>query len=398
MKRFLFVVPPLVGHINPTIGIADALLERGHGVAWAGVPEVIRLLVGPQATVFPCAAPLLGASGERPPQMRGPAALQFLWERFLCPLTRAMVPGVEAAVDEFAPDVLVVDQQALAGALVAERAGLPWVTSATTSAELIDPLAGMPKVAAWLHELMADLRRCFGDPDAVGDLRFSPFLTLAYTTEALVGPIHCRGEPIRFVGPSLGTRPDADDFPWTWLDAKRPAVLVTLGTWNTDAGPRFLAECARALQAQPNRQAVIVDPGGFLDGLAEHVLVRRFVPQLRLLAHVDAVVCHAGHNTVCETLSCGLPLVVAPIRDDQPIVATQVVAAGAGIRLRFGRATAAQIGAAVDAVLSEPTYRQAARRVQESFRDAGGAVSAAGHLEELASRAAGAFALQRGTS
>jgi MGT family glycosyltransferase len=398
MKRFLFVVPPLVGHINPTIGIADALLQRGHTVAWAGVPEVIRLLVGPQATVFPCAAALLGTRAERPPQMRGPAALQFLWERFLCPLTRAMVPGVEAAVDAFAPDVLVVDQQALAGALVAERAGLPWVTSATTSAELTDPLAGMPKVAAWLQELMADLRRCFGDPDADGDLRFSPYLTLAFTTEALVGPIHRRGEPIRFVGPSLATRPDADDFPWHWLDARRPAVLVTLGTWNTDAGPRFLAECARALQAHPNRQAVIVDPGGVLAGVAQHVLVRRFVPQLRLLAHVDAVVCHGGHNTVCETLSCGLPLVVAPIRDDQPIVAKQVVAAGAGIRLRFNRATAAQLGDAVEAVLCEPTYRQAARRVQESFRAAGGAISAAGHLEELASRVTGPVALERRTS
>jgi MGT family glycosyltransferase len=398
MKRFLFVVPPLVGHINPTIGVADALLERGHGVAWAGVPEVIRLRVGPQATVFPCAAVLAGDGGARPPEMRGAAALRFLWERFLCPLTQAMVPGVEAAVDEFAPDVLVVDQQALAGALVAERAGLPWVTSATTSAELTDPLAGVPKVAAWVHELMADLRRCFGDPDADGDLRFSPYLTLAFTTEALVGPIHRRREPIRFVGPSLGARPDADDFPWNWLDGKRPAVLVTLGTSNADAGRRFLGECVRALQAHRNHQAVIVDPGGVLDGGAEHVLVRRYVPQLRLLAHVDAVVCHAGHNTVCETLSCGLPLVVAPIRDDQPIVAEQVVAAGAGIRLRFNRATTAQIGAAVESVLGEATYRQAARRVQESFRAAGGAVSAAAHLEEVAVRATGPVAMQRGTT
>jgi MGT family glycosyltransferase len=398
MKRFLFVVPPLVGHINPTIGMAHALRERGHEVAWAGVPEVIRLLVGPQATVFPCAAPLLGAGGERPPEMRGPAALRFLWERFLCPLAGAMVPGVEAAVDAFGADVLVVDQQALAGALVAERAGLPWVTSATTSAELTDPLAGMPKVAAWLHELMADLRRRFGDPDAEEDLRFSPYLTLAFTTKALAGSIHRRGEPIRFVGPSLGPRPDAEDFPWSWLDAKRPAVLVTLGTWNTDAGARFLGECARALQADPSRQAVIVDPGGILAGVAEHVLVRRFVPQLRLLAHVDAVVCHAGHNTVCETLSCGLPLVVAPIRDDQPIVAKQVVDCGAGIRLRFSRTTAAQIHAAVETVLAEPTYRQAARRVAESFRAAGGARAAAGHLEELASAATARVALERRTS
>jgi UDP-glucoronosyl and UDP-glucosyl transferase len=62
---------------------------------------------------------------------------------------------------------------------------------------------------------------------------------------------------------------------------------------------------------------------------------RRTAPQLRPLKHVDAVVCHAVHNAVCETLACGLPLVAAPITNDQPVVAQQVVDPGAGIRLRF---------------------------------------------------------------
>jgi len=38
---------------------------------------------------------------------------------------------VAAAVDQFRPDALVVDQQAVAGALVANARGLPWATSAT---------------------------------------------------------------------------------------------------------------------------------------------------------------------------------------------------------------------------------------------------------------------------
>jgi MGT family glycosyltransferase len=210
-------------------------------------------------------------------------------------------------------------------------------------------------------------------------------MTLAFTTDALLGPIRRRDGPIRFVGPSLGARPDADDFPWRWFDGERPVVLITLGTANADAAPRFLDACFQAMRAQAAWQAVIVDPGRVLEDVAEQVLVRRSVPQLRLLAHVDAIVCHAGHNTVCEALSCGLPLVVAPIRDDQPIVAQNVVDAGAGLRLRFDRATANQIRTAVETVLGEPSYRQAARRVEQSFRSAGGAGSAAGHLEQLAS-------------
>lgn len=389
MSRFLFVVPPLVGHINPTVGVAAALTERGHRVAWAGDTEFVRHLIDPQAVVFPCAGPLREVGDAcRPAQIMGMAALKFLWERFLVPLAELMVPGVQAAVERFEPDALVVDQQALAGALVAERMGLAWATSATTSAELTDPLSRMPKADEWVRDLLARLRWRFGDPAMAGDLRFSPHLVLAFTTAALAGSTDHLGGHVRFVGPSIAARPGLGDFPWGWLDGERPVVLVSLGTANTDVGARFLGECARALAASPDRQAVIVDPAGTLGAVAEHVLVQRAVPQLRLLSHVSAVVCHAGHNTVCETLSHGLPLVVAPIRDDQPIVAAQVVDAGAGIRLRFTRATAAQIGPAVEAVLTDPSYRQAAQHVQESFAAAGGAIAAARHLEELATRGA----------
>ena len=58
----------------------------------------------------------------------------------------------------------------------------------------------------------------------------------------------------------------------------------------------------------------VVAPDGMLDITAPNVLVRPSVPQLELLPHLDAVVCHAGHNTVCEALAHGVPLVVAPIR------------------------------------------------------------------------------------
>ncbi|MFB9908670.1 glycosyltransferase [Allokutzneria oryzae] len=385
MSRFLFVVPPLVGHTNPTVGVAARLVERGHEVAWAGLEEFLRHLVGPQATVFHCDGPTLGPEGaHRPPEMRGPAALKFLWENFLAPLARGMVPGVRAACERFRPDVLVVDQQAVAGGIVANSLGLPWATSATTSAEFTDPLAGMPKVEEWLRDVLRGLQKEFGDPLEQVDLRFSPHLTLAFTTRALIG--ETGHEHVRFVGPSIAPRPESEDFPYSTLDDARAKVLLTLGTANTDAGERFLREAVTALTSRADRiQAVIADPAGVL---TEHpgagAVVAPRIPVLRLLDRLDAVICHAGHNTVCETLSHGLPLVVAPIRDDQPIVAQQVVDCGAGVRLRFNRANAEQIGKAVDTVLSEVDYRAAAQRVQESFRAAGGAASAAKHLELLA--------------
>lgn len=379
MARFLFVVPPLVGHVNPAAGVAAELTARGHEVAWAGHDELLWHLVGPDALVFACAVP---PAPERPAGLKGPAALRFLWQDFLVPLADAMAPGVGAALDAFEPHVVVADQQALAGGLLAESRGLPWVTSATTSAELADPLAGMPKVADWVTGLLADLRGRIAGGRGSADPRFSPHGVLAFTTRELLGAVTLPPR-VRLIGPALGSRPSTTDFPWEWLDPLRPTVLVSLGTANTEAGAGFLTAAAAAFAGTSTR-AVVVDPGGVLDAVPPNVLVCPRVPQLPLLSRVDAVLCHAGHNTVCEALWHGLPLVVAPIRDDQPIVAAQVVAAGAGVRLRFGRADADRIAAAVEEVLTEPSYRRAAETVAASFHAAGGGAAAAGHLEQLA--------------
>ncbi|MFD5540235.1 glycosyltransferase [Streptomyces sp. NPDC127079] len=383
MSGFLFVVPPLVGHINPAVGVAAELGARGHRVAWdCPDGDVVRGLAGAHAPVFPCAGT---AGGERPADLRGAEALRFLWEWFLVPLADAMAPGVRAAVDAFRPAVVVADQQAFAGALVAERLGLPWATSATTSAEFGGAYDGVPKVAAWLGDRLAELRERIGNPDGTADPRFSPHLTLAFTTPELAGPTD--RPAVRHVGPSISARPAAEGFPWEWLDPSRDRVLVSLGTANTDVGGRFLAECVSALRERADRvQGLIADPGGTLPPAPDDkdLLILPVLPQLPLLERVDAVVCHAGHNTVCEALWHGVPLVVAPIRDDHPVIAGQVVDAGAGIRVRFGRVTAPKLGAALDTVLHEPAHRTAAARIRTAFRAAGGAPVAATHLEELA--------------
>ncbi|MEV6628762.1 glycosyltransferase, partial [Amycolatopsis sp. NPDC051114] len=101
MARFLFVVPPLVGHINPAAGVAAELAARGHEVAWAGHEELLWQLAGPDALVFSCGLP--AGAPARPAGLKGPAALRFLWEDFLVPLADAMAPGVSAAIDAFAP-------------------------------------------------------------------------------------------------------------------------------------------------------------------------------------------------------------------------------------------------------------------------------------------------------
>lgn len=387
MSRFLFVVPPLAGHTFPTVAVGQELTDRGHLVAWAAHPTHSRRLLPTGVNLLSVSSnagdETLARLRQRPLNLRGAAGFRFLWQEFLIPLAYSMVPGTAAAVDEFRPDVMVVDQQALAGALVARQRELPWATSATTSAELTDQFTTMPRLGEWARQRIDEFQLSSGVSYPV-DLRFSSHLVLAFSSEALVGPFDAFPGHYKFVGPSICSRAGTVPFPWDWLDPARQHVFVSLGTVNPEAGQRFFATAVAAVTPLADRlQAILVGPHGVVGTVPDHVLARDFVPQLELLPHLDAVISHAGHNTVCESLAHGVPLVMAPIRDDQPVIANQVTNAGAGIRVHFGRVGPVELRHAITAVLDDPSYRVAARRVQNSFAAAGGAAAAADHLEKL---------------
>ncbi|MGH3239557.1 MAG: glycosyltransferase [Spirillospora sp.] len=382
-RRFLFAVPPLAGHVNPAVAVAAELVRRGHKVAWTGHRPTLDPLLRPGSRVFSSVG---DDFGRRLPQiwndwlaLRRFAALRFLWEEFVVPLGHAMMPGVEKAIDRFRPDAVVADQFVLAAPVAARHREIPWATSATTSAEFTRPLAGVPKVEQWIRDQLGAFQEHHGIDDLL-DPRFSDHLVLIFSTGALVGDISLFPDHFAFVGPALG-RPAPGAFPWDWLDG-RPAVLVTLGTLNGPSGDRFFQVAADAVR-DLDVQAIFVAPPGAVADPPGNVLVRPQVPQLKLLERLSAVVCHGGHNTVCESLSQGLPLVVAPIRDDQSVIARQVEAAGAGVSVRFSRVRPDEFQTALTTVLADGPHRAAAERVRESFAAAGGAAEAADRLEKL---------------
>lgn len=385
--RVLFTVPPLAGHVNPTVAVGAELAARGHEVAWTGPAGALARLLPAHARILPAGDEAGGgyaALHERWRDLRGVGALRFLWEEALVPLALAMVAGVTRAVHDFEPDLLVADQQALAGPVVARRLGIPWVTSASTSAELTRPFADFPKVGEWVSEQISGFLTQCAMPDTDWDPRFSERLVLVFSTPELVGRAGDFPEHHAFVGPAFGARPAGPGFPWRRLDPQRRRVLVSLGTLNQEAGARFYGTVLKtAERLADDVQLVLAAPASVVGPVPENVLLQESVPQLALLPHLDAVVSHGGHNTVCESLAHGLPLVVAPIRDDQPIVARQVVDAGAGVRVRFGRTRAEELRDAFTAVLDDPGPRRAARRIQASFAAAGGAIAAADRLEKL---------------
>ena len=375
----MFVVPPLAGHAHPAAAVARALSERGHEVAWVGSQALLRPFVGPDATVRPT-----GMRAYRSQMDVGVTAVKSLWDGFVVPFARNMLPAVDDAVHEYRPDVVVADGLALAGAIVAQRHSLPWATLSGTL-ELSQSLKLLPKLDAWVMRQRATVWGAAGLPGQ--EVRFSPHLVIGFVSRSLMTGVTLPGH-VELVGPALADRPDPPDFPWDWLDPARRHVLVTVGTLAEDlaaGSTSFYSRAMEALGSLGNQvQVIMITAPSVIGDPSEHVLAAERVPLLTLMPRLDAVVCHGGLNTVCEALAHGVPLVVAPIRWDQPFNAAQVAESGAGIRVNFGRVSPDQLRTAVTAVLDDPAYRGAASRVRDSFAQAGGRHRAADLLERLA--------------
>lgn len=382
MSRFLFVVPPLAGHAYPAAAVTMALSERGHDVSWVGSQANLRPFLGPDVTIHPT-----GMRAYRSQLDVGVAAVTSLWESFVVPFARNMLPAVDNAVRDYRPDVVVADGLALAGAIVAQRHSLPWATLSGTL-ELSQSLMSLPNLDAWVMRRRAAVWAAAGLPGQ--EARYSPYLVISFIGRSLMAGVTVP-DHVEFVGPALADRPGAPDFPWDWLDPARRHVLVTVGTLAGDLAAGSASFYSRAMEALDplgdRLQVIMVTAPSVIDDPPGHIHAAERVPLLALMPRLDAVVCHGGLNTVCEALAHGVPLVMAPIRWDQPFNAVRVAESGAGIRVNFGRVSPDQLRAAVAAVLDDPAYRGAAARIRDSFAEAGGRHRAADLLERLALRA-----------
>ncbi|HEU4552425.1 MAG TPA: nucleotide disphospho-sugar-binding domain-containing protein [Chitinophaga sp.] len=387
MAKFAFVVPPLTGHINPTLSVGAELLLRGHEVGWISLEPGLqqKLPPGGQLLLVPPGEP--GENGQEPylnairqKNVYGVESIKFLYDDVLVPLNRYMFPGIMECLDAFRPDVVINDHELFAGAMAAVKKGIPYATAVTAPAA-VRAMDDLPKVKEWGDQRIVALQQSLG-LTATEPIQCSGMLTLVFTSRAFFGD-KALPDYYRFVGPVTAHRPASIDFEWErFYHMNHPhKVLVSIGTTFDHAYKKdFFSKVCDALGNEPLTVVVVSDPALF-NVWPGNFIVQEKVPQLALLPHLDAVVCHGGHNTVCEALAHQLPLVVIPIAYDQSFVASCVTATESGVRLNFKRFKAAHLKAAVWDVLQDPKYAAAAQQIKASFENAGGTARTAELLE-----------------
>lgn len=138
-----------------------------------------------------------------------------------------------------------------------------------------------------------------------------------------------------------------------WLDdARRPIVVVSFGSF-LSARADVLRMVAAALARLDVEVAVGVGSADrdVLGQLPAHWLVREYLPQVALLERAALLVTHGGNNSVTESLTAGVPMLVLPFSTDQFAGAAAVEAAGVGAALDPNALTAGALTAAIGDVL-----------------------------------------------
>lgn len=395
MAKFVFIVPPLTGHVNPTLSIGATLLERGHEVAWISLDPTLEAKLPEGGKLLLIQYDQTDEEKKESEQyldiiskkvVYGIDSVKFLYEDVLIPLNRHCYKGVIALLKIEQPDLIIGDHQLFAVPVAAKILGIPYATSVTAPAA-IKIMNELPKVHEWQVNQIIDLQKELGFHEE-RSLATSDLLTLVLTSNYFFGEMDDLPSQYQFTGPVLTERRISCEFDWDKLKNKNnKKILVSIGTtFDHDHKKAFFQKVIDAFKDEDLTVVVVSDPQLF-GQWPDNFMVYQQIPQLDLLPHLDGVVCHGGHNTVSETLSNGIPLVVIPIAYDQSHVAGRVVRTEAGERLNFNRFKANHLREAVQQILNNPGYREAAQKVGQSFAEAGGAATAASLLEQTISKA-----------
>ena len=192
---------------------------------------------------------------------------------------------------------------------------------------------------------------------------------------------------IRYVGPVLPSPDPAEGWPSPWeATDPRPLVLVSLSTMPGQGSSALAQETLEALADNPVR--VVMTTGALPPETLSppgNAVVFGVMPHQAILPEAALMITHGGHGSVMGALAHGVPLVCIPgVAADQPIVGERIEAVGVG-RLVAPDAVG-DLAATVAHVLSDPTYRAAARSMEVLIRRHDGASGGASAVEAALGR------------
>jgi rhamnosyltransferase subunit B len=419
-KKILITTLGSLGDLHPYIAIGLELKERGHQVTIATTP-FYRAKIEATGLEFHPLRPDLPSPEENPEFAAQVIAKvmdvrkggEFLLKELLAPHVRDGYEDLQGATR--GADLLITHMITYAGPVLAQKTGIPWISTVLAPATLFsvyEPMV-MPQMPAlskllrlsltfsrvfhsfvkrvsekWVEPVYR-LRADLGLPrglNPIFDGQYSPSLNLALFSKVLGVPqpdwpknTVIAGFPFYDKKDESNISPELERF----LDEGEPPIVFTLGSSAIFVADDFYRESVKAAK-QLNRRAVLLigdERNRPKEALPKGIVAFDYVPYSQILPRGLAIVHQGGVGTTAQALRAGVPTLIVPFNHDQPDNASRVARLGVGRTITRAKYTAANAARELDRLLSDERYTQKAAEIGRQVRNENGTSNAADAIE-----------------
>lgn len=400
------------GDVGPLVGIAHALLARGHEVVMVTNPFFRLKLEAEGLEVRDCGPWWDPAAAIRDPRLTNPHTAPFrIWKHLFVPLMRPMFDAVNETLDEAPTDIVVNHTWSFGSLLAAEARGVPWamvgLCPLTWHSAANPSLYGPARLPSWLHGwavggplrfalnafFSRSLRKICRDLGVTEhrELFFTSMtqasMNLALWSPAFRPPASDDPESAVFCGFPWGGRgrryPPLSNELETFLDEGSPPVVVGLGSALPGLGTAVYRAVASSCQALGLRAILVGATQEQVPAPPPGIVRVPYAPYVSLFPRASVVVHHGGIGSTAEALCSGRPTIIVPRVNDAFDNAWRAERLGGSLTVDFESVNTARMSAALHRCLEDLHLQQRATELGTIIEaEPDGAIAAAEALIE----------------
>ena len=348
---------PYAGHTNPTLPLAEALVQHGHRVSYINAEEFRNRIERTGAEFIP--------------YQNYPTSPTEQQKK-----TKCFRSAFDTAINiERKFDLLIYEMFFYPGIRIAEKFQIPCVrqfsqpawnqktmSNATWFFKLSSVLIDIQVMGKKNTKYMELTHKTLGEA-IIND---KPSLNIVYVPKIFQKDSESFGKDYLFTVPLCESNSTSQEIPYK--EMKSPIVYISLGSIISNKG--FCKECIRAFGGKD--MSVILNTGNVrpetLGKIPGNIYAYSFVPQVEVLQHADVFLTHCGMNSVNEAMTYGVPMVAMPFINDQISNAKRIVGLEIGKRVRSFPSSGKQLYKTVQDVCGDEHIRIRSMEVQNVIK------------------------------
>ena len=419
MSKIIVLITPVEGHFNPFVPLLKHLIIRQHQVVCIAGRRFSQQVEQTGATFHPypqqwdCSVQGVYVFFPQLQKLNGLAQVKYYLKNVMHDPIPDVVKTLQAVLASFAADVVISDSFQKAGLWCTELGGPPNVSVsvlplALPAKDLAPVGLGLVPGTSFFTKLRNNLlqvllnKLVFKDADSYANaIRRS----IGLPPQEKPGQIEGYEKPNLFLHMSIpGFEYSRPEFPpnfrfigavllskragytkppwWPELESERPVILINQGTVAKDLN-QLIKPAIEALKNENVLVLAVPVEHGEIEHLPANTRTEPYIPFGDLLPHVDIMITNGGFGGTQNALAHGIPIVISGTTEDKMEVAARVEHSGAGLNLRKQDPTPGDIWKAVRTILSDPSYKLNAQRLQAEYAQYNPAILAADYTEAL---------------